>query len=198
MSRLYWDQISGWFWRPCRPCYHAGLSFLGKAVIGNIMIVRTSSWAAGILSGRAPEFSSPVLAFCADSFRYPFHSPVTAVASKLHGHSAKNTGGRLQLNTHAPYICGFAWIRLTCKLVHGCMLSVHRTCAETAAVPPMDLSLSIYIHVQGTSLVTTNSDVGTLFLGILQNALCKATVTHPESRVTRARWVCSTAVNSAI
>ena len=23
-------------------------------------------------------------------------------------HSAKSAGGRLQLNTHAPYICGFA------------------------------------------------------------------------------------------
>ena len=24
------------------------------------------------------------------------------------GHSAKSAGGRLQLNTHAPYVCGFA------------------------------------------------------------------------------------------
>ena len=23
------------------------------------------------------------------------------------GHSAKNAGGRLQLNTHTPYLCGF-------------------------------------------------------------------------------------------
>ena len=33
---------------------------------------------------------------------------VTAVAVKDPGHSAKSAGGRLQLNTHTPYICGFA------------------------------------------------------------------------------------------
>ena len=30
------------------------------------------------------------------------------------GHSATRAGGRLQLNTHAPYVCG--------DLVHGCMV----------------------------------------------------------------------------
>ena len=34
------------------------------------------------------------------------------------GHSAKSAGGRLQLNTHTPYICGFAWSHM----VHGCMV----------------------------------------------------------------------------
>ena len=39
------------------------------------------------------------------------------------GHFAKSAGGRLQLNTHAPYVCGFAW-----SDVIWCMLySVHRT-----------------------------------------------------------------------
>ena len=33
----------------------------------------------------------------------PFHPRVTAVASKDPGHSAKSTGGRLQLNTHTPF-----------------------------------------------------------------------------------------------
>ena len=33
-------------------------------------------------------------------------------------HSAKSAGGRLQLNTHAPYVCGFAWS----DMVHGCMV----------------------------------------------------------------------------
>ena len=27
---------------------------------------------------------------------------------KYSGHSAKSAGSRLQLNTHAPYVCGFA------------------------------------------------------------------------------------------
>ena len=30
----------------------------------------------------------------------------------------KSAGGRLQLNTHTPYVCGFAWS----DMVHGCMV----------------------------------------------------------------------------
>ena len=33
-------------------------------------------------------------------------------------HSAKSAGGRLQLNIHTPYVCGFAWS----DMVHGCMV----------------------------------------------------------------------------
>ena len=35
-----------------------------------------------IPAGAVGEFSSPGSTFCADSFRYPFHSRVTAVARK--------------------------------------------------------------------------------------------------------------------
>ena len=41
-------------------------------------------------------------------FRYPFHPRITAVAPKDLSHSAESVGGRLQLNTHAAYVCGFA------------------------------------------------------------------------------------------
>ena len=34
------------------------------------------------------------------------------------GHSARSAGGRLQLNTHTPYVCGFAWG----DMVHGCIV----------------------------------------------------------------------------
>ena len=34
------------------------------------------------------------------------------------GHSAKSASGRLQLKTHTPYVCGFAWI----DMEHGCMV----------------------------------------------------------------------------
>ena len=44
------------------------------------------------------------------------------------GHSAKSAGSRLQLNRHAPYICGFAWS----DMVHGC--TVYTECAKMAAV----------------------------------------------------------------
>ena len=35
------------------------------------------------------------------------------------GHFAKSAGGRLQLNTHVPYICGLNEV----GLVHGCVVN---------------------------------------------------------------------------
>ena len=62
------------------------------------------------------EFSSPGLTFCADSYFSICSTPrVTAVACKDPGHPAKSAGGRLQLNTHTPYACGFA----SSDMVHG-------------------------------------------------------------------------------
>ena len=62
-----------------------------------------------IPAGSAGEFSSPGSAFCADSY-FGIHS--TPVLPQSHvkdpGHSAKSAGGRLQLNMHTPYVCGFA------------------------------------------------------------------------------------------
>ena len=61
-------------------------------------------------------------------FRYPFHPRVTAVARKRPRSFAKSAVGRLQLNTHTPYVCGFAWS----DMVRGCMVYTER--AEMAAV----------------------------------------------------------------
>ena len=62
-----------------------------------------------IPAGVAGEFYSPGSAFCADSY---FGIRCTPVLPQQHvkdpGHSAKSAGGRLQLNTHTPYVCGFA------------------------------------------------------------------------------------------
>ena len=60
-------------------------------------------------AGAVGEFSSPASTFCADSY---FGVRSTPVLPQYHvkdpGHSAKSVGGWLQLNTHAPYVCGFA------------------------------------------------------------------------------------------
>ena len=60
-------------------------------------------------AGVAGEFSSPGSTFCADSY---FGIRSTPVLPQQHvkdpGHSAKSAGGRLQLNMHTPYVCGFA------------------------------------------------------------------------------------------
>ena len=60
--------------------------------------------------------------------KYPFHPHVTAVVRKRPRSFCQKCRGRLQLNVHAPYVCGFAWS----DMVHGCM--VYTECADMAAV----------------------------------------------------------------
>ena len=73
-----------------------------------------------IPAGAAGEFSSPESTICADS---SFGIRSTPVLPQEHvkdpSHSAKSAGGRLQLNMHTPYVCGFA----CSDMVHGCMVS---------------------------------------------------------------------------
>ena len=75
-------------------------------------------------------FFSRVNFLCWLLFWYLFHPRVTAAAGKRPWLVIlpKSAGGRLQLNTHTPYICGFAWS----DMVHGCM--VYTENAEMAAV----------------------------------------------------------------
>ena len=62
-----------------------------------------------IPAGAAGEFSSPGSTFCADSNVGIRSTPVLPQQHvKDPGHSAKSAGGRLQLNAHTPYVCGFA------------------------------------------------------------------------------------------
>ena len=61
-------------------------------------------------------------------FLNPVHPHVTAAARKTPSSFCQCACGRLQLNTHAPYVCGFAWR----NKVRGCMVYTER--AETAVV----------------------------------------------------------------
>ena len=62
-----------------------------------------------IPAGVAGEFSSPGSTFCADTYFGICSTPVLPQEHvKDPGHSAKSAGSRLQLNTHTPYVCGFA------------------------------------------------------------------------------------------
>ena len=58
-------------------------------------------------AGPAGEFSSPGSTFCADSY-FGIRSTLVLLHAKDPGHFAKSAGGRLQLNTHTPYLCNFA------------------------------------------------------------------------------------------
>ena len=59
-------------------------------------------------AGAAGEISSPGSTFCADSYCCIRSTPVLPQQHvEDPGHSAKSAGGKLQLNTHSPYLCGF-------------------------------------------------------------------------------------------
>ena len=59
-----------------------------------------------IPAGAVGEFSFPGSTFCADSYFGIRANPVLPQQHvKIPGHSAKSAGYRLQLNTHAPYVC---------------------------------------------------------------------------------------------
>ena len=54
-------------------------------------------------------------------------SCVTAVACKDPGHSTKSAGGRLQLNMHTPYLCGFEWSdTVIWCMVEWCTQNLHQ------------------------------------------------------------------------
>ena len=61
-----------------------------------------------IPAGAAGEFSSPGSTVHANSY-FSTHSTLVLPQERVKdpGHSAKSAGGRLQLNTHTPYLCGF-------------------------------------------------------------------------------------------
>ena len=61
-----------------------------------------------IPAGAAGEFSSPGSTFCADFYFGIRSTPMLLSHVKDPGHFAKSVGGRLQLNMHTPYVCGFA------------------------------------------------------------------------------------------
>ena len=71
----------------------------------------------------AGEFTSPGSTFCYDSYFGIHSTPVLPQwhVEKISYHSAKNAGGWLQLNMHAPYV--YMWLCMKwCDMVYGCMV----------------------------------------------------------------------------
>ena len=95
---------------------------------GSSVVRASDSWSK--VPGSGPRrigeriFCSTFNFLCWLFFRCPFRN--TPVIPQWHvkdpGHSAKSAGGRLQLNTHAPYIPMRLWMKWHCKLVHGWMV----------------------------------------------------------------------------
>ena len=71
------------------------------------------------------EFSSPGSTFCTNSYFGICSTPVLPQQhAKDPSYSAKSAGGRLQLKTHAPYVCGFE--QNDTELLHGCIVYTER------------------------------------------------------------------------
>ena len=92
-------------------CYPMSCSCRG-AGIAQWLEHRTRDWK---VAGSNPcwnggrIFFSRVDFLCWLLFRYPFHPRVTTVARKKSRSFCQSAGGRLQLNTHTHYVCGFYW-----------------------------------------------------------------------------------------
>ena len=98
---------------PCSPCRGAG--------IAQWLERRTRDWkVAGSNPCRSGGriFFSRVDSLCWLLFRYPFHPRVTTVARKRSRSFCQKCRWQVTLNTHTPYVCGFAWS----DMVHGCMV----------------------------------------------------------------------------
>ena len=77
------------------------------------------------MSGRRIFFSM-VNCLCWLLFQYLFHPHVTMAACKITRPSAKSAGGRLQLNKHVHYICGFEWSdAINWCMVVWCTQNIH-------------------------------------------------------------------------
>ena len=146
--------------------------------------LNTPLWFLKAPRGLYNEFNTIVVhectkrsALCSLLFLYPFQ----AKHMKDPGHSAKSAGGRQQLNTHAPYVCGLCDVII---IVHVYMAYTER--AEVAAVS----SGASRVRTKQRCIYTTWVDD--------QSPLWKATTTQLESRATRVQCVCLRAENTAI
>ena len=75
-----------------------------------LLVKKNFSWHVSVLS------ISTQINTLTNIFRYPFDPRVNAVARKISLSFCQKC--RLQLNTHTPYVCGFAWG----DMMHGCLV----------------------------------------------------------------------------
>ena len=133
-------------------------------------------------------FFSMVNFLCWLLFQFLFQPPTPANPMLLQkhlknpGHSAKGAGGWLQLNTHAPYLGGFA---LSDQIWCMAEWSTQNT--------PRQQQFQVAPGMQEPNSSATTP------LGWIFKVHCKkATVIHLESHATRARWICLQVENNAI
>ena len=117
-------------------------------------------------------FFSMVNFLCWLLYQYPFHPHVTAVARKRSRSFCSS--GSLQLNMHAPYVCGFAWS----DMVHACM--EYTMCRDGSSFmwhqPYQRCKYTTLVDIQKCAIKSYS---------LMQNHM-------------QAQWVCSRAETSAV
>ena len=91
------------------------LSCLEFGSMDSSVVRLLGSWSKGSrIWVPAGESTSPGSTFCADSY-FCINPPPPLPQKHIQdsSHSAKSAGGRLRLNTHAPYVNSFAWSDVT-------------------------------------------------------------------------------------
>ena len=140
-----------------------------------LMCKRSWVW---VPAGAEGTFSPPESTFCADSYFCICSTPMLLQQhTKDPSHYAKSASGRLQLNMHAPYLCGFE----QSDTVNWCMVV---WCTQN-----MHWDTAVSHGTSHVSTVTTSVDI--------RNVLCKSKPLI-QLHMTRAQRVCSEAENSAI
>ena len=105
----------------CRDCYVnvAAIVFSNDTLYSGYIKTGVAPWLEcrtrdQKVAGSSPGTSGGIIFFsrvnflCGLLFQYPFHPRVTAVVRKRFLSFAESAGSKLQLNTHAPFVYGFA------------------------------------------------------------------------------------------
>ena len=122
--------------------------------------------------------------FCADSFRYPFHRRVTAVARARSWSFCQKCMSQVTPKHTCSLVCGIAWS----GTVNWCMVVL---CTQNVCRAGSNFTWHQPCNNQ-------NSAVSTPLGRPFKNALQKAAVSHSEWQAIRAQWVYSREENSAI
>ena len=105
-----------------------------------------------IPAGSAGEFSSPGSTFCADSFRYPFHPRVTAVARKRSWSFCQKCRWQITVK-HAYTVTYVALHEVTWNMVvwctqdlrrDGCSFMWHQPCQRCKYTTSVDIQKTRY------------------------------------------------------
>ena len=140
--------------------------------------------------GSSPYRSGRKTFFSRVSFLFGIHS----IPMLLPGHSAKSAGGRLQVNTQAPYMASNE-VTVNCAWLYG----VHRRCTKMAAVScgTSHVTTSAWLYgvyrtcakMIAVSCGTSHATTSAWLYGVHRTCARMAAVSYGTSHVTTGEWL---------